>query len=134
DLKARGGTVDLKKLSEQLGAPVALINARGGVGIDRVFDFLAGAMPKPQPKLLPILQDVPKCREWAGAVGSKASYRAPIAPKWTRRLDRLFLHPIAGPIIFLVVIVGVIRTIFMAAAPISTAAQRALDIIGNWIA
>src|SRR5207244_2826932 len=55
DLRARGGAVDLKKLSEQLGAPVALINARGGVGIDRVFEFLAGAMPRPQPALLPIL-------------------------------------------------------------------------------
>src|SRR5205814_827274 len=92
DLRARGGAVDLKKLSEQLGAPVALINARGGEGIDRVLDFLAGAMPKPQPTLLPILQDVPKCRAWAGAVGSNAKYRAPIPPKWTRRLDRLFLH------------------------------------------
>src|SRR5262249_21582639 len=111
DLASRGGTIDLKELSEQLGAPLALVSAGGGGGLGQVFDFLAGAMPKPQPKLLPILQDVPKCREWAGAVGSKAAYRAPIAPKWTRRLDRVFLHPAAGPIIFLLVVVGVIRTI-----------------------
>jgi ferrous iron transport protein B len=134
DLATRGGKVDIKKLSEELGAPVALISARSGVGVDRVFDFLASTMPKPQPKLLPVLQDVPKCREWAGAVGSQASYRAPIAPKWTRRLDRLFLHPVAGPIIFLLVVVGVIRTIFMASAPITTAAQSGFEISGNWVA
>ena len=81
-------------------------------------------MPKPQPKELPVLQDVPKCREWAGAVGSKAAYRAPIAPKWTRRLDRVFLHPVAGPLVFLLVVVGVFQTIFMASAPITAVAQK----------
>jgi len=81
DLALREGKIDVKKLSEELGAPVALISARAGVGVDHVFDFLVGTMPKPQPKVLPILQDVPKCREWAGSVGSNAAYRAPIAPK-----------------------------------------------------
>ena len=75
-------------------------------------------MAKPVPTLLPVLHDVPKCREWAGGVGSKAGYRPPIAPIWTRRLDSVFLHPVAGPLVFLLVVVGVIRTIFMAAAPI----------------
>ena len=134
DLAARGGKVDLKKLSEQLGAPVALISARAGAGIGKVFDFLAGAMPKPVPRGLPVLQDVPKCREWAGAVGHQAAYLAPIAPKWTRRLDRVFLHPVAGPVIFLLIVVGVIRTIFMASAPITDVAQQAFAISGNWIA
>jgi ferrous iron transport protein B len=134
DLAAREGKIDIRKLSEQLGAPVALISARAGVGINRVFDFLLGAMPKPQPKVLPVLQDVPKCREWAGAIGTRASYRPPIAPVWTRRLDRLFLHPVGGPVIFLLVVVGVIRTIFMASAPITAAAQKAFAVSGNWMA
>ncbi len=133
DLRSRGGKLDLRKLSHELGAPVALINARGGEDIDQVFDFLAGAMAKPLPTLLPVLHDVPKCREWAGGVGSKAGYRPPIAPKWTRRLDGVVLHPVAGPLLFLLVVVGVIRTIFMAAAPISDAAQSAIAISGKWI-
>ena len=93
DLRSRGGKLDLRKLSHELGAPVALINARGGEGIDQVFDFLAGAMAKPLPTLLPVLHDVPKCREWAGGVGTKAGYRPPIAPKWTRRLDAVVPAP-----------------------------------------
>jgi ferrous iron transport protein B len=134
DLRSRGGKLDLRKLSHELGAPVALINARGGEDIGQVFDFLAGAMAKPVPTLLPVLHDVPKCREWAGGVGSKAGYRPPIAPKWTRRLDGVVLHPVAGPLLFLLVVVGVIRTIFMAAAPISDAAEKAIAVSGKWIA
>ena len=133
DLRNRDGKLDLRKLSEELGAPVALISARAGEDIDQVFDFLAGAMAKPVPTLLPVLHDVPKCREWAGSVGSKAGYRPPIAPKWTRRLDSVFLHPVAGPLFFLLVVVGVIRTIFMAAAPITDIAQKAVQASGNWM-
>jgi ferrous iron transport protein B len=133
DLRNRDGKLDLRKLSEELGAPVALISARAGEDIDQVFDFLAGAMAKPVPTLLPVLHDVPNCREWAGSVGSKAGYRPPIAPKWTRRLDSVFLHPVAGPLLFLLVVVGVIRTIFMAAAPITEIAQKAVQVSGNWM-
>jgi ferrous iron transport protein B len=133
DLRNRGGKLDLRKLSHELGAPVALISARSGEDIDQVFDFLAGAMAKPLPTLLPVLHDVPKCREWAGGVGSKAGYLPPIAPKWTRRLDAVVLHPMAGPLLFLLVVVGVIRTIFMAAAPITDIAQKAFQISGNWM-
>ena len=133
DLRNRDGKLDLHKLSEELGAPVALISARAGEDIDHVFDFLAGTMAKPVPTLLPVLHDVPKCREWAGSVGSKAGYHPPIAPKWTRRLDSVFLHPVAGPLFFLLVVVGVIRTIFVAAAPITEIAQRAIQVSGNWM-
>ena len=62
DLRNRGGHVDLEALSVQLGAPVALVSARRGEGIDQVFQFLASTMPKPKRIELPILQDAPKCR------------------------------------------------------------------------
>jgi ferrous iron transport protein B len=134
DLRNRGGDLDLTVLSAQLGAPVALVSARSGEGMQKVFDFLVGTMPKPKPMELPILHDVPKCREWAGAVGNRSGYRPPIPPKWTRRLDRVFLHPVAAPIVFLLVVVGVMRTIFMAAAPLTDAAQGLFNRSGAWIA
>jgi ferrous iron transport protein B len=49
-------------------------------------------------------------------------------------LDAVILHPVAGPLLFLVVVVGVIRTIFMAAAPITAVAQKAFQISGSWMA
>ena len=133
DLRNRGGHLDLGELSTQLGAPVALVSARSGDGISRVLDFLTGTMAKPKPTELPVLQDVPKCREWAGAVGSRAAYRAPIPPKWTHRLDRVFLHPVAGPLIFLAVVASVFETIFIAGGPVTDWMQGLFDNSGNWL-
>jgi len=135
DLRARGGHVDLEALSSRLGAPVALIAARQGEGIEAVVDFLAASPAKPAPaEQLQVLHDVPKCREWAGRVGSQASYRAPIPPVWTRRLDTVFLHPVAGPLIFLAVVCGVFQTIFTAAVPLMDGVKWLFDASGNWIA
>ncbi len=128
DLRNRGGHLDLAKLSAELGAPVALVSARRGEGIGKVFDFLAGAMPAPAPKLLPVLQDVPKCRQWAGQVGTQAQYHAPFAPKWTRRLDAVFLHPIAGPLVFAAVVVAVFQTIFSYAVPLMDGMKWLFDV------
>jgi ferrous iron transport protein B len=134
DLRRRGGHVDLAELSAQLGAPVALISARQGEGIEQVFEFLAGALPRPAPKELPILQDVPKCRQWAGRVGNQARYRAPAPPKWTRRLDAVFLHPIAGPLVFLAVVILVFQTIFNVADPAKDAVDALIHVTGNCVA
>jgi len=43
DLKGRNGAVDVEALSQQLGAPVALISASRGEGVGAVMDFLNGA-------------------------------------------------------------------------------------------
>jgi len=134
DLRNRKGRVDAKALAKELGAPVAVIAARSGEGIGQVTDFLTGVMPKPEPKQLPILQDVPKCREWAGRVSGQASYRAPVPPKWTRRLDSVFLHPLFGPLVFLVVVVAVFQTIFGIADPSKKAVDFLIAKTGEWIA
>ncbi len=135
DLRRRGGQLDLEALSAQLGAPVALVSARQGEGIEKIYGFLAGAMPKPAPLMqLPVLQDVPKCREWAGRVGSNARYRAPAPPIWTRRLDAIFLHKIFGPLIFGAVVIAVFQTIFGIADPSKDAVDWFLGITSKWVA
>jgi ferrous iron transport protein B len=133
DLRSRGGRLDLAALSAELGAPVALISARRGEGIARVHEFLAGVMPKPAPKELPVLQDVPKCRAWAGKVSGQAAYRPPIPPKWTRRLDRVFLHPVLGPTVFVAVVIIVFQTIFGVADPSKRLIDSFLQWSGNWL-
>jgi ferrous iron transport protein B len=110
------------------------VSARRGEGLDEVYDFLAGAMPKPAPKQLPVLQDVPKCRQWAGQVGNHAKYHPPLAPKWTRRLDSVFLHPVAGPLVFAAVVVTVFQTIFSYAVPLMDGMKWLFDVSGQWIA
>ena len=134
DLRRRGGKLDTAALSAELGAPVALVSAHGGEGVGQVFDFLAGVMPKPAPKTLPVLQDVPKCRAWAGHVSGQASYHAPIPPKWTRRLDALFLHSVLGPLVFVAVVIAVFQTMFGIGDSAKTAVDWLLQVSGKWIA
>ena len=98
DLKSRGGHVDTAELASELGSPVALISAAKGQGVEKVFQFMegtsAGTTSLAPPRVeLPVLQDIPRCRQWAHDIGTGAAYRAPAPPIWTRRLDAVFLHP-----------------------------------------
>src|SRR5580698_1643576 len=138
DLKSRGGHVDTAELANELGSPVALVSASKGQGIDKVFQFMegtsAGTSSLAPPRVeLPVLQDIPRCRQWAHDVGSGAAYRAPAPPIWTRRLDSVFLHPIAGPLIFLIVVAGVFQTIFSGAKPMMDGLQGLIQTSGQWI-
>jgi ferrous iron transport protein B len=133
DLRNRGGKVDTEALAKQVGAPVTLISASKGEGLETVFEFLAGAVSVPAPVELPVLQDVPRCREWAGQIGDQASYHAPAPPLWTRRLDGVFLHPVAGPLIFGLVVVAVFQTIFSWARPMMDGIQSLVIVSGGWL-
>ncbi len=137
DLAVRGGKVDVAALAAELNSPVALISASKGTGIDRIQQFLLGTAVRlnaPPAKIeLPVLQDVPKCRQWAAKLGVRASYRAPAPPLWTRRLDAVALHPVAGPLIFLAIVVAVFQSIFSWAQPIMNACQQAVLLSGQWM-
>src|SRR5579884_2683018 len=137
DLALRGGKVDVAALSSELNCPVALISAAKGTGIEGIQQFLMGTAARlsaPPPKIeLPVLQDVPKCRQWAAKLGVRSSYQAPSPPLWTRRLDAVFLNPVAGPLIFIAVVIGVFQTIFSWAQPLMNGLQSAILISGSWM-
>ena len=137
DLDRRGGEINAAELSRQLSTPVALISASKNTGIDKVLDFLSGATLTQTPKAplmqLPVIQDVPKCRDWAANLSRRTEYRAPAPPMWTRRLDAIFLHPVVGPLVFLAVVIGVFQTIFTGARPLMDAVQAAIETSGQWM-
>jgi ferrous iron transport protein B len=136
DLAVRGGKVDITALSDELDCTVALISASKGTGTDRVQQFLIGTAVRlnaPPTRIeLPVLHDVPKCRQWAATLGKRASYRAPAPPLWTRRLDSVFLHPIIGPMTFLLVVMAVFQSIFSWAKPVMDGLQAAVASSGLW--
>ena len=137
DLAKRGGGVDIVALSAQLGAPVALTSANRGEGLDKVLQFLEGATVTSHPIArkvqLPVLQDIPHCRQWAANVGAKGKYRAPAPPLWTRRLDHIFLHPVAGPLIFGLVVIAVFQSIFSWATPLMDGVSAVIQDSGAWL-
>lgn len=133
DLRRRGGTVDVDALAEQVGTPVALVSARTGEGLPAVGEFLQGALGVPQPVELPIISNVPGCRKWSAEVGERARYRAPLPSSWTRRLDGVFLHPVAGPLICAIVVLAVFQTIFQAAVPLMDGVETMIAVSGGWL-
>lgn len=137
ELAKRGGKVDVSALSAELDCPVALISAAKGTGLDRIQQFLLGTavrLNSPPAKVeLPVLQDIPKCRQWAAGHAARASYRAPAPPLWTRRLDAAFLHPVFGPIIFVAVVIAVFQSIFSWAQPLMDGMKNIVDASGIWL-
>ena len=76
---------------------------------------------------------MPKCRQWAAQIGSKASYQAPAPAHWTRRLDAVFLHPFWGPVVFAVVVMAVFQSIFTGAKPMMEMIARLIQGSGAYI-
>lgn len=133
DLRQRGGAVDTEALANQLGAPVVLVSAVTGEGVESVAQFLTGGIAVPRLVELPVLQDVPACRQWARAVSHQARYTHPVPPVWTRRLDAVFLHPLIGPLVFAGVVAAVFQSLFTWARPLMDAVQAAVAVSGAWL-
>jgi ferrous iron transport protein B len=133
DLRKRGGDVDVAALAQQLGAPVTLISAATGEGLETVRRFLSGAVGVPVPIELPSSANLPACRAWAARLGEEAGYLPPAPPIWTRRLDGVFLHPVAGPLVFVGVVLLVFQAIFTAARPLMDGVAAAVSWSGERI-
>lgn len=131
DLRQRGGAVDAEELARQLGAPVVLASAASGEGLGAVHRFLTGGIGIPAPVQLPVLQDVPACRQWARQVSREAGYAHPAPPVWTRRLDAIFLHPVWGALVFILVVGAVFQTIFTGARPLMDGVEWAVAATGD---
>ena len=133
ELASRGGAVSAAAVAAEIGAPTATVSARRGGGMDEVRKFIEGAVVPPKPVQLPVLQDVPAVRKWAGGVAQRCGYAAPGPPQWSRRLDRIFLHPLAGPLIFLAVVLAVFQSIFTLAVPLMDGVDAAIAMSGAWL-
>jgi ferrous iron transport protein B len=133
DLSKRGGQIDTSAIAQKLGAPVVLISAAKGEGLEPLFEFLNGEFGVPKPMELPVLNNIPKCRAWAAQV-SHGAYNPPAPPVWSRRLDSVFLHPIGGPLIFLLAVIAVFESIFSAAEPLMDGMEALVARSGQWVA
>jgi ferrous iron transport protein B len=120
-MESRGGHVDVLKLARELGAPVAQISAVHGTGLDAVPLFLNQHTDrKPaQPLALPVLGNAASAHIWAAQVSRKTGYRAPLSVENSRKIDNVLLHRIWGPLLFLLVVVGVFEVVFSVGQPLS---------------
>ena len=133
-MDARGGVVDPLRLAQELGAPVALVSATKGTGLDAIQLYLnlQGNKNEKSPLMLPVLGNAMSTHRWAAQVSSKTGYRAPLSAKATRRVDAVLLHPIWGPLLFLVVVFAVFQVVFSVGLPVSNGLQEVLAHFGKW--
>ncbi len=126
-----GGSLDVLKLAQELGAPVAMVSATQETGLEVVDRFLRQDHNPSPSVLLPVLQDLRQCRKWAGQVGSRVEYQPHLPSTWTGRLDDIFLHKFWGPLIFILVVGAVFQTVFGLGQPMSNAFQDLLTGLGQ---
>ncbi len=148
ELEARGGSVDTHVLGEELGIDVVPANARTGEGLDALDDFLEGVYERgPMPERpCPAVQNHPggvplpmadafarrrrRVRGW-----TRGAAYVPAGPSaFSRRLDSVFLHPIAGPAVFLTVVVMVFEAMFAWAVPLMDGVEWGIATSGEWVA
>ena len=120
-MESRGGKIDSLKLARELGGPVAQISATHGTGLDAVPLFLHQQTDRAAaaPLALPVLGNAASAHTWAAQVSRNTGYRAPLSVESTRKIDNVLLHRIWGPLLFLVVVVGVFEVVFSIGQPLS---------------
>jgi ferrous iron transport protein B len=135
---SRGGSIDTLKLAKELGAPVAQISATHGTGLDAVPLFLNQcALPRTaqradQNLTLPVIGNAASTHKWAAQVSRKTDYRAPLSAESSRKLDNVLLHRVWGPLLFLLVVIGVFEVVFAIGQPLSDGFGDLLGQIGEW--
>lgn len=117
ELTARGGSLDLPALVRALGIAVDLVTSGDRRALTGLRAELDVADQWPTPTVLPP-QDPDQVTGWIESVLSAASYRAPRPDGPTRRIDSVLLHPVAGALVFFVVMFAFFQVIFTVAAPL----------------
>jgi ferrous iron transport protein B len=120
-MESRGGHIDPLELARELGAPVARISATHGTGLDAVSLFLnqPGNGTVAPPLTLPVIGNAASAHTWAAQVSRRTGYRAPLSVEGSRKIDNVLLHRIWGPLLFLMVVIGVFEVVFSIGQPMS---------------
>jgi len=132
-METRGGLIDPLLLAQELQAPVALVSATKGTGLESVRLFLNRQSNQVQAQLtLPVLGNAMSTYRWAAQVSTRTGYRAPLSAKASRRVDSVLLHPVWGPLLFLAVVFAVFEVVFALGQPLSDGLGNLLARLGTF--
>ena len=148
ELEERGGSLNELELADLLGIEVVKSNARVGLGVERVKEFLSqvevreSGLPLPEQVLsnvprgvpLPMIDAFTARRRHLDKVVDRASFVSPGPAQSTNALDSVFLHRIWGPLVFLAVVVVVFQSIFTWAVPLMDGVDLLITTSGEWLA
>lgn len=116
ELVARGGSLDVERLERCLGIPVIGVVGHRGVGVDSLRRLLGRPEQWARPALLPPVPAQERAG-WAASVLDSVLHERPGRSQMTHAIDRVVLHPIAGTLIFALMMVAFFQLIFAWAQP-----------------
>ncbi len=148
ELEERGGSLNELELADLLGVEVVKTNARVGLGVEGVKEFLSqvevreSGVPLPEHVLsnvprgvpLPMIDAFTARRRHLDRVVDRASFVSPGPAESTNALDSVFLHRTWGPLVFLAVVVVVFQSIFTWAVPLMDGVDLLITTSGEWLA
>jgi ferrous iron transport protein B len=129
ELHARGGELDLARLERALGIPVRGVVGHRGIGVGALRELLARPDAWSRPPLPPPATAAERAG-WAESVLASVLHRRPGRSRLTDAIDRVVLHPVAGSLLFAVVMLAFFQLIFAWAQP----AMDAIDGAVGWLA
>ncbi|RZM12380.1 MAG: ferrous iron transporter B, partial [Sphingomonas sp.] len=114
DMAERDGLkIDVEALSRELGVPVVATVAVRKRGLDALKEAVAALAAGAAPKALPVLDaDITHFQREARRIAGVALIEQPLARAFTRTVDRVALHPVAGPIILLAILFTMFQAVF----------------------
>ena len=154
ELGRRDGALRASALSQELGVPAALVDARDDASLGPVRRFMEalhlggdevrscpvgvfagtssghGALGRP----LPMVDIFAARREKAREIGLSSGFKPPRQSRLTRQLDAVFLHRVWGPLSFLAVVVVVFQSIFAGAVPLMDGVEALVAGSGEFLA
>jgi ferrous iron transport protein B len=134
DLAARDGlTLDPAILSRELGVPVIETVAVRKRGLDALRDAMVPLIAqgvKPEARET----DFTTRRDDARRIARAAILSEQPARRTTRAIDRVALHPVAGPLILAALLFVMFQAVFAWASPFADAIEAGLGVLGQAIA
>lgn len=124
-----GVAIDSGALTEALGFPVVPISARQQQGLAQLLDAMravahGSASPWPGPSKL--VGEALEARQ-ADLISRCVHSAGPLRNHRTRRLDRVLLHPLVGPLLFLAIVMAMFQAIYALGAPLQELTGTLVD-------
>ncbi|AGE36722.1 ferrous iron transport protein B [Corynebacterium urealyticum] len=142
----QGIHIDLESLAKAVGMPVVAVNGRRRENLGGLRDAVTRALAT-EPAVVRPDADLERRFADLDAAEKAAVQRAEVGPSISERIDRVALHPVLGPVLFLVVMWAVFMITTKVAAPlqdglegfimgpVSDAARSGLEAVGaaHWL-
>lgn len=113
DMATRDGlTIDTNVLEAELGVPVIPTVAVRKRGLEEIRDALAGVLGKTAREARAVDPDIRAYQRPARALADAATVEQPRSRAVSKSLDRVVLHPVAGPVILLGLLFVMFQAVF----------------------